>query len=320
MSAHGHSVRFRYTELSVPLPFPLYYSPLYDLNLGEHVFPSCKYAGIHDRLIADGVAQESDFVDPLEIADEDLWLAHTEEWITKLKTGGLSLAEAMRLEIPVSEKMLHAVWRMAAGSLRAAEDAVRTGHIGCNIGGGFHHAFAGHGEGFCAINDIAVAIRKLQHTGRIAKAMVVDCDVHHGNGVASIFANDPSVFTFSIHQQRNYPAEKPLSNLDIELEDNTGDREYNRRLSEGLELALSRFTPDLIVYVAGADPFMEDQLGGLLLTFDGLLERDRLVLDLPFPIAIVLAGGYSYRVKDTITIHCNTIRTAIQSCGSRVRK
>lgn len=304
----------------MPLPFPLYYSPLYDLNLGEHVFPSCKYAGIHDRLVADGVAEERDFVDPHQIADEDLHLAHTTEWIAKLKTGRLSLAEAMRLEIPVSEKTLLAVWRMAAGTLRAAEDAVRTGAIGCNIGGGFHHAFADHGEGFCAINDIAVAVRKLQQTGRIERAMIVDCDVHHGNGVASIFANDPTVFTFSIHQQRNYPAEKPPSTLDIDLEDNVGDKEYNRRLREGLDLAVSRFSPDLILYVAGADPFMEDQLGGLLLTFDGLLERDKIVFDLPFPVAMVLAGGYSYQVKDTITIHCNTIRAAIQSWASRVRK
>jgi len=299
------------------LSIPLVYSPAYDLNLGsEHVFPCVKYALIHHRLIEDGFAERADFIEPECIADEDLLLVHDPGWIRKLKTGTLSLAEALRLEIPVSERMLHAMWRMAGGTLRAAEIALQKG-VGVNIGGGFHHAFAAHGEGFCAINDIAVSIRRLQRDGSIQKAMVVDCDVHHGNGTASIFAGDPSVFTFSIHQKNNYPAVKPPSDLDVDLDDHTCDKEYVAKLQEGLARAYQVFTPDLVVYVAGADPFMEDQLGGLLLTMDGLLERDRLVLSTHHPVAVVLAGGYAHRVRDTVTIHCNTIRAAVDVTRER---
>lgn len=299
------------------LPIPLVYSPRYDLNLGQqHVFPCTKYALVHDRLLAEGYASEADFIEPEPIPDEDLLLVHEAGWIHKLKNGTLSLAEALRLEVPVSERMLHAMWRMAGGTLRAAEIALQKG-VGVNIGGGFHHAFSGHGEGFCAINDIAVAIRKLQQRGLIQKAMVVDCDVHHGNGTAAIFANDQTVFTFSIHQKNNYPAVKPPSDLDIDLEDHTCDREYVAALQEGLRQACASFTPDLVVYVAGADPFMEDQLGGLLLTTEGLLTRDQAVLSMGHPVVVVLAGGYSFRVRDTVIIHCNTIRAAEREAARR---
>ena len=189
--------------------------------------------------------------------------------------------------------------------------------VGFNIGGGFHHAFPGHGEGFCAINDIAVAIRRLQRDGAIRRAMVVDCDVHHGNGTAAIFANDQSVFTLSIHQLNNYPSEKPPSSLDINLPDAIGDTEYLHRLGNGYRAALAMFHPELLIYVAGADPYFEDQLGGLCLTFDGLRERDRLViwtaLNHHVPVAIVLAGGYAESVEDTITIHANTAAVANRS-------
>jgi acetoin utilization deacetylase AcuC-like enzyme len=279
------------------------------------VFPCAKYALIHKQLLEAGFAASPDFIEPECISDEDLMLVHDPQWIRKLKTGSLSLAEALRLEVPVSSQMLHAMWRMAGGTLRAAEIALQKG-VGVNIGGGFHHAFAAHGEGFCAINDIAVAIRKLQRDGAIRKAMVVDCDVHHGNGTASIFADDPTVFTFSIHQKNNYPAVKPPSDLDIDLDDHTCDKEYVAKLQEGLARAFRTFTPNLVVYVAGADPFMEDQLGGLLLTMDGLLERDRLVLSSGHPVAVVLAGGYAHRVRDTVTIHCNTIRAAVEQAAT----
>jgi acetoin utilization deacetylase AcuC-like enzyme len=182
------------------------------------------------------------------------------------------------------------------------------------VGGGFHHGFAGHGEGFCAINDIAVAIRRLQRDGAIRRAMVVDCDVHHGNGTAAIFAGDPSVFTLSIHQLNNYPAQKPPSSLDIHLADGVGDAEYLNRLGNGYRAALSLFHPDLIVYAAGADPYYDDQLGGLSLTMDGLQDRDSLVIGTArkkgIPVAIVLAGGYAQSVEDTVTIHANTAAVA----------
>jgi acetoin utilization deacetylase AcuC-like enzyme len=199
------------------------------------------------------------------------------------------------------------------GTILAARLALEQG-IGFNIGGGFHHAFPGHGEGFCAVNDIAVAVRRAQKDGLIERAMVVDCDVHQGNGTASIFAGDRSVFTISIHQFNNYPSEKPPSSLDIHLPDGIGDEEYVHRLGDGYRTALAVFAPQLVLYVAGADPYYDDQLGGLGLTFDGLRERDRLViwtaLQRRIPVAIVLAGGYAYSAEDTVTIHCNTAAVA----------
>jgi acetoin utilization deacetylase AcuC-like enzyme len=183
----------------------------------------------------------------------------------------------MQLEVPYSRELVEAFWLAAGGSMLAARLALEQG-IGFNIGGGFHHAFAGHGEGFCAINDIAVAIRAMQREGRIQRAMVVDCDVHHGNGTAGIFAGDASVFTLSIHQFNNYPSEKPPSSLDIHLPDGVGDEEYLHRLGNGYRAAMTMFHPELLIYVAGADPYCEDQLGGLSLSLEGLRERDRLVI------------------------------------------
>jgi acetoin utilization deacetylase AcuC-like enzyme len=295
------------------LPFRLVYSPQYDLNLGTHVFPSKKYKWLHDRLLWTRFATNDDFVAPEPATDEDVLLVHDPEWVAKLRNGTLTYHEILRLEIPYSRQMVEAFWLAAGGSILAARQAL-AGRIGYNVGGGFHHAFPGHGEGFCAVNDIAVAIRRLQRDGVIQRAMVVDCDVHHGNGTAAIFANDLSVFTLSIHQLNNYPTEKPLSKMDIHLADGVGDAEYLNRLGNGYRAALAMFQPQLVMYVAGADPFFEDQLGGLSLTFDGLMERDRLVirtaLERDVPVAIVLAGGYSQNVEDTITIHANTAQVA----------
>lgn len=298
------------------LPFPVVYSHDYDLNLGEHVFPTRKFGLIHDRLLALGIADLDDFVPPDAIADEDLLLVHDAEWIDKLKHGRLSLTEVMRLEIPFSEKTWQAFRLSAGGSLAAGRLALEH-KIAVNLGGGFHHAFPGHGEGFCAINDFAVAIRRMQKDGAIRRAAVVDCDVHHGNGTAVVFAGDPSVLTYSIHQRNNYPAEKPPSTVDVDLDDNTGDREYLKKLDETMTPAIRDFRPDLIFYVAGADPYMEDQLGGLLLTMDGLRRRDRLVfnlgLELNIPVAVVLAGGYAFKTDDTVLIHCNMVKAAMDA-------
>jgi acetoin utilization deacetylase AcuC-like enzyme len=306
-----------YTHRSQVLPFPLIYTPAYDLNLGDHVFPSRKCALIQHRLLNEGLVAECDFIAPEPASDADLLLVHEEQWIRRLFDGSLSLAEALRLEIPISLRTLEAVRLMTGGTMLAARHAVMNKSVGFNLGGGFHHAFTDHGEGFCAVNDIAVAIRKLQQEKWIERAMVVDCDVHQGNGTAAIFHADDSVFTLSIHQRNNYPAVKPPSDFDVELDDNTCDSEYLARLNEALDHAFQRFTPDFILYVAGADPFMEDQLGGLLLTMSGLCARDRMVLDLPYPVAVVLAGGYAFRTEDTVTIHCNTVKAAIQSRSRR---
>jgi acetoin utilization deacetylase AcuC-like enzyme len=258
-------------------------------------------------------AQPEDFVQPEPATDDDVRLVHDAGYVTRLRNGTLSYQDILRLEIPYSRQMVEAFWLAAGGSILAARQAMEDG-IGFNLGGGFHHAFPGHGEGFCAINDVAIAVRRLQADGRIKRAMVVDVDVHHGNGTAAVFADDPSVFTLSIHQFNNYPSEKPLSSLDIHLPDGTGDAEYLHRLGNGYRAALSMFHPELLLYVAGADPYVEDQLGGLSLTFEGLMERDRLVLRTALaqhvPVAIVLAGGYAQSVEDTITIHANTAAVA----------
>jgi acetoin utilization deacetylase AcuC-like enzyme len=285
----------------------LIYSDGYDLNLGAHVFPSQKYRLIRDRLAAAGY----EFLEPQPAADEDLLLVHGRGWVTRLKQGTLHEGELMRLEIPWSQKMADAFCLAAGGTTLAARSALAEGSA-FNVGGGFHHAFPNHGEGFCAIHDVAVAIRKLQQEKLLERALVVDVDVHQGNGTAAIFAHDESVFTLSIHQLNNYPQFKPPSDIDVNLEDGVGDEEYLQLLDQAVEKALSRFDPQLLMYVAGADPYKEDQLGGLALTIDGLAERDRLVFSIArhrkIPICVSLAGGYARRVEDTVTIQSNTAK------------
>jgi acetoin utilization deacetylase AcuC-like enzyme len=302
------------------LPFKLIYSDLYDLNLGEHVFPSAKYRLVRQKLLESQLASEADFLEPQSAQDTDILLVHTTDWVRKLKTGALEPWEVSRMEIPYSPEMVQAVWRATGGSILAGRRALEDG-IACNIGGGFHHAFPGHGEGFCAIHDVAVAIRKLQTEDAIARAMTVDLDVHHGNGTAAIFARDGTVFTFSMHQEHNYPFDKPASDTDIHLPNGCPDELYLRLLQENLSKAVSEFPPDLIFYLAGADPYREDQLGGLSLTLDGLVERDRTVFSIArqyrVPVAVTLAGGYARNVEDTIAIHVGTVKAALESSGNR---
>ena len=295
------------------LPFKLIYHPGYDLNLGSHVFPAVKYRLIRERLMNEGFAEFQDFEEPEQASNEQVLLVHDPGWVSRLQEGRLSYPELLRLEIPYSRQTIDAFWLAAGGTIKAARNALRD-RIGCNVGGGFHHAFRAHGEGFCAINDIAIAIRTLQKDGCIERALVIDCDVHHGNGTAAIFANDPAVFTISIHQFDNYPSEKPPSSLDIDLPDLTGDDNYLRLLRKPYEAALDSFKPNLVVFVAGADPYQEDQLGGLSLTIGGLERRDSLVMEAALTheaaVAVVLAGGYAAKLEDTVTIHCNTIKAA----------
>jgi acetoin utilization deacetylase AcuC-like enzyme len=295
------------------LPFKLVYHNGYDLNLGEHVYPSQKFHLIAQTLLREGIAGSEDFLTPDFAPDEDILRVHTTEWVHKLKTGTLTASEIMKLEIPFSREAVEACWLAAGGSILAAQSALRDG-FGCNLGGGFHHAYPGHGEGFCAIHDVAVAIRRLQHDGAIRKSIVVDTDVHQGNGTAAIFAADESVFTLSIHQENNYPAYKPPSDVDLEMADRVEDDEYLAALIPAVQLALDEFQPEILFYVGGADPFCEDQLGGLMLTKKGLKTRDRRVFEEArrrgIPVATTLAGGYARRVEDTIRIHVNTILAA----------
>jgi acetoin utilization deacetylase AcuC-like enzyme len=295
------------------LPFKIIYHPQYDLDLGPHVFPSQKFRMIHDTLLEEGIAEPGDFLQPEAATDEDVLHVHTAAYVRKLRTDSLTLSERMKLEIPLSESTVNAFWLAAGGSILAGRKALEDG-FAANLTGGFHHAYPSHGEGFCMIHDVGVAIRALQASGAIRTAMVVDTDVHHGNGTAAIFANDPSVFTFSIHQENNYPMPKPPSDEDIGLEDGTRDADYLDALHGGLFHSLNKMTPDLIFYVGGADPYREDQLGGLTLTMEGLQKRDRLVFEHArrrgIPVASTLAGGYARRVEDTVRIHVNTIIVA----------
>jgi acetoin utilization deacetylase AcuC-like enzyme len=302
------------------LPFKLIYHDGFDLNLGPHVFPSQKYRMIRDALCAEGVAETPDFVSPEPASDEDVLRVHSLEWVHKLKSGKLSLIEQLRLEIPYSKKTMEAFWLAAGGAILAGQRALSE-RVCVVLGGGFHHAFPEHGEGFCMIHDVAIAIRRLQADKAIATAMVVDTDVHHGNGTAAIFGGDGDVFTISIHQENNYPFPKPPSTVDIHLPDGTGDEEYLARLEKHLSAALHDFHPDILFYVGGADPYREDQLGGLALSIEGLTRRDALVFEharrLCVPVAVTLAGGYARRVEDTVRIHVNTILAA-RECASRL--
>jgi acetoin utilization deacetylase AcuC-like enzyme len=324
------------------LPFKLVYSDDYYLPIGSHVFPAEKYKRIHDRLLASGMAGPSDFVTPHPATDADVLLVHTPQYVKKLKTGTLSAREQMELEVPFSPALVKAFWLAAGGSILAADYALGDG-VAISIGGGFHHAFPDHGEGFCMIHDVAIAIRRMQRDGKIRYAMTVDCDVHQGNGTAAIFAGTrtateplPSVpastlkpaktkmrgshtgdvFTISLHQQSNYPAWKPPSSIDIDLPDQIGDDDYLAWLDNALSSGLRQFDPELLCYIAGADPYREDQLGGLSLTIDGLKKRDELVFRVAkargIPVMVTLAGGYARNVDDTVTIHCNTVIAATE--------
>ncbi|HTZ48157.1 MAG TPA: histone deacetylase [Verrucomicrobiae bacterium] len=295
------------------LPFRLVYHHGYDLHLGAHVFPSQKFRLIAETLLTERIAAKDEFLRPEPASDADILRVHTPDWVHNLKTGTLTRSEEMKLEVPYSPELVEAFWLAAGGSIAAGQAALRDG-FGCNLGGGFHHAYPGHGEGFCAIHDVAVAIRRLQHDGAIRQAMVVDTDVHHGNGTAAIFADDDSVFTLSIHQLNNYPAYKPPSTVDLNMEDGVEDEEYLNTLLPAVRRALDSFKPEIVFYIGGADPYYDDQLGGLGLSLQGLKRRDKAVFEEArkrrIPVATSLAGGYARRIEDTVRIHVNTMCAA----------
>jgi len=310
------------------------YSDRYQVDIGAHVFLTEKYVRVRDGLLARNLVRAAEIVEPEPARWNELALVHATEYLEKTRSGGFRASELALLELPWSPPVAEGFRLMAGGSVTAARLAAEAGGrlrgpeadgrragaekrlaAAANLGGGFHHAFPSHGEGFCLYNDVAVAIRALQRDGVITRAAVVDVDVHQGNGTAFVFDGDPTVFTFSIHQEHNYPHPKPRGSLDIGLDDGAGDREYLEALARALPTVVDS-RPDLIVYVAGADPFREDQLGGLDLTFEGLRDRDNLVLstarDAGVPVVIVLAGGYARRVEDTSAIHIATIEEAIR--------
>jgi acetoin utilization deacetylase AcuC-like enzyme len=299
------------------------YSARYRIDIGPHVFPTRKYQLVHARLIEAGIIDPADVVDPGAADWNDLGQVHTPEYLARMRDGTVSPEDVAQLELPWSPEMVDAFRVMVGGTMLAARTACsnlipgpvtagRTGDVVCHIGGGLHHAFPNHGEGFCPFNDVAVAIRDLQSRG-VARAAVIDLDVHHGNGTAFVFERDSRVFTFSMHQQHNYPMWKPAGSLDIGLPDGAGDSRFLNELAGALPKVLAS-EPHCVFYLAGADPYEDDQLGGLRMTREGLRERDRMVIQsvraARLPLVITLAGGYARHVEDTVAIHVATIEEA----------
>jgi len=300
------------------------YSPKYHINIGPHVFPTEKYRRVHARLLETGVIQPSDVVEPEPASWDDLARVHTLEYLATMRDGTMLSEDLAQLELPWSRDMVDGFRLMTGGTITAAGLATSPksqipNPVVCHIGGGLHHAFPNHGEGFCPFNDVAVAARVLQARG-LERIAIVDLDVHHGNGTAFIFESDPRVFTFSIHQQHNYPIWKPRGSLDIGLADGTDDATYLCELERGLSAVVAH-TPQCVFYLAGADPYEDDQLGGLRLTAAGLRQRDRLVIaavrGAAVPLVITLAGGYARHVEDTVAIHAATIEEALRTEGGR---
>jgi acetoin utilization deacetylase AcuC-like enzyme len=293
------------------MSYRVYYSPNYYAEIGEgHVFPIRKFELVKNILLEEGTLSSDEIVEPLPTADEDLLLVHTEDYISRLKGGELTNKEVRKLGLPWSESLVRRSWHAISGTIIASRGALRFG-IASNLAGGTHHAYPDRGEGFCVLNDVAVAIRVLQREALAERFLIIDCDVHQGNGTAFIFRNSPEVFTFSIHGAKNYPLFKEKSSLDIELPDGTGDDEYLSTLHHALERCRLH-EPDIIFYLGGADPYEKDKLGRLKLTKQGLRKRDESVLEfakfLDVPIVTTMSGGYGEDIADTVDIHCNTIR------------
>ena len=287
------------------------YSPSYRVDIGPHVFPTAKYAMLRQRLVDEFGVREEQFVQPEPAGPAEILSVHSRRYYEACRDSTLSAEEQMRMELPWSPALFDAATRCVRGSLLAARAAMETS-AGLHIGGGFHHAFADHGEGFCVFNDPACAIRQVQTEGLIERAAVIDVDLHQGNGTAAIFIADPTVATFSIHQEALYPFPKPPSTVDVGLPPGIDDRSYLDLLESNLIPMLDQHRPDLVLYVAGADPYRDDQLGSLGLTIEGLMARDRLVCQIcrerDLPVAVVLAGGYAHNVQDTVQIHLNTLQ------------
>jgi acetoin utilization deacetylase AcuC-like enzyme len=291
----------------------VFYTPRYYADIGDgHIFPIRKFQLVRDRLLAEGTLHPGELIEPEPATVAEVRLVHTDDYVSRLCNGGLTAKELRRLGLPWSASLVRRSFYATGGTIAAARTALVDGY-GSNLAGGTHHSFADRGEGFCVLNDVAVAIRVLQKEGLIHRAAIVDCDVHQGNGTATIFADDEDTFTFSIHGANNYPLFKARSSLDVELPDGTTDREYLNVLTQHLPSVFNAADPDLVFYLAGADPYVNDKLGRLALTIDGLRQRDACVLrecyEREIPVVTVMSGGYGKDINDTVEIHCNTIRT-----------
>ncbi len=291
--------------------YRLYYSPYYYADIGEgHVFPIRKFELVKDILLGEGTLEPQEIIEPAPARVEDLHLVHTEDYISRLVDGTLTVKEIRKLGLPWSQSLVRRSFHAISGTIEAAKYAL-VSNIASNLAGGTHHAYPDRGEGFCVLNDVAVAIKVLQREKLAERFLIIDCDVHQGNGTAFIFKDEPDIFTFSMHGAKNYPLHKEKSSLDIELPDKTGDVEFLETLEQALPRVILQH-PDLIFYLGGADPFEKDKLGRLSLTKKGLMKRDEMVLefakDRNVPIVTTMSGGYALNINDTVEIHANTIR------------
>src|ERR1700752_22861 len=300
-----------FANIAISSDMRVFYTPRYYAAIGEgHIFPIRKFELVRNRLVAEGILRNEELFEPEPASIEDVRLVHTEDYVTRLCNGTLTPKEIRRLGLPWSESLVTRSFYAVGGTIAAALSALEDGY-GSNLAGGTHHSFADRGEGFCVLNDVAVAIRTLRRRQLISRAAIVDCDVHQGNGTATIFENDRETFTFSIHGANNYPFFKARSSLDIELPDKTSDSDYLDTLANNLPTVFAH-DPEIIFFLAGADPYADDKLGRLAVSIDGLKRRDAYVLqqcyEREIPLVTVTSGGYGKDINDTITIHCNTIR------------
>jgi acetoin utilization deacetylase AcuC-like enzyme len=294
-----------------------FYSDTFVLPLPEaHRFPMAKYSRLRERLLNDGVLNAGDLVIPEAAPWDSIHLAHDSDYIRSVADGTLTREAQRRIGFPWSPEMVERSRRSAGATLAAARTALSGARVSANLAGGTHHACRDHGEGYCVVNDVAIAALTLLRDGDIQRAVVIDCDVHQGNGTAAIFRDDPRVFTLSLHGANNFPFRKETSDLDVDFPDGAGDDRYLATLADALPLAFDRSRPDLVFYLAGADPYEGDRLGKLALTIEGLRRRDEMVFDAcaarGLPVAVAMAGGYAPDVDAIVTIHVNTVREAVR--------
>jgi acetoin utilization deacetylase AcuC-like enzyme len=292
------------------------YSDHYQIPLSPaHPFPITKYKMARDRLLAEGTITHWHLTDPGLAAHEDILLVHDPDYWFRCTNGGLTSAEMRRIGFPWSPALVRRSRAAVQGTITAARHALRDG-IASNLAGGTHHAFPDHGEGYCVLNDLAIATRVLQRDGLARRVVVIDCDVHQGNGTAAIFNGDPDVFTFSMHGEKNFPLHKEVSRLDLSLPDGIKDDEYLKVLSEYVPAILREHQPDLVFYQAGVDPHAGDRLGRMKLTLEGLRQRDQFVMTAcrtaGVPVVTTMGGGYGKDISDTVEGHCNTVRVALE--------
>lgn len=299
----------------------VFYSDHFVLPLPEgHRFPMLKYARLRERVAASPICGPGELREPLPVTDAEILRAHDAGYLRRVVSGTLSEKEVRRIGFPWSERMVERSRRASGGTVAACLAALEDG-FAANLAGGTHHAFADRGEGYCVFNDSAIAARALQDMGLVERVVVVDTDVHQGNGTAAILEGDPTVFTFSIHGEKNFPFHKERSDLDVALPDGADDEAYLEALRSGLERALEESEADLAIYLAGADPFVGDRLGRLAVTKEGLAERDRIVLEScrerGIPVAVTMAGGYSAHVPDIVDVHFQSVGRAARMADAR---